>query len=80
MDFTFGLSIFGAVLGALGTVLHFVAPLTKWKGDDKAAKVVDFVQEKVMPVASALAPSMDKPADKPVVGFDTTESRDHRSK
>lgn len=37
----FWIALAGAVLGAASLLLHFIAPRTKTKADDKALEVVD---------------------------------------
>lgn len=64
-------------LSAASMVLHFLAPRTKTKVDDKLADAVDVAQK----ATSAIKPLVTlkaAPASKPVEGFGV--ARDHRSK
>ena len=70
------LDIIAVALGAISMVLHFVAPRTKTKADDKALEVVD----KAAKAVGAIKPlvTLKPPApSKPVEGFGT--ARDHRT-
>lgn len=65
---TFGMTV-------LSLILHFIAPKTKSKVDDKIAEGVD----KVAPVVPMLKPLFpDASGPKPVEGFPTDSTRDHR--
>ena len=74
------LDLLGVILAAASLVLHYVAPKTKTKADDKVKEAVDFAKDKILPGAKALAPKPSAPeAPKAVTGFQAEGGvRDHR--
>lgn len=71
MDF----GLIAMILVVAKIALDYVAPRTKNKVDDKAKKIVDKANE-LAPLVKPLFPKADS---KPVEGFATNSSRDHRS-
>lgn len=48
------LTILGVVLGAIGTILHMIAPRTKTSWDDRAAAGIDELRAEVVKITDAL--------------------------
>lgn len=63
-------------LAAASLILHFVAPLTKTKKDDKVRDAVDFVKDKVLPVLPKAEAKEPGPVFKAPAGAKVRDQRD----